>query len=433
MKRIISERLITYVANEKWPSTVRVTIKMCDAIDQAMMQEALAATQKRYPYFSVRFYITNGDDGREYFALEDNPQPWVMQPTSKPVCLMGPESNYHLLAFACWDDSFAIDFFHGLTDGAGAYHVLRTLTYEYCRRRYDSQLSREGVRVAGDDISPEEWTDPGSLPRPENLKPIPVPAMPRPLNLVKEAAVPHSDGVESVFIQIDEKQVMEYVTAHGTTPATLLSLLLARAVGRLHPDGGDAAPSVSLAINQRPALGTPQACQALMFGIVLTLSSEVRRMPFDEQLKAFRSMIVTQLNPDNVLADFYGFKERMDQLEMIPTIAARRQALTALVEFPDLMGTCGLSYVGKANFGASERYVREMFTEVSSPFEILLEVSAISGKFDITVLYHFATDAYLDAFIDEARQIGVCATIVSRRPLQVAPIAAFYTTDNNKG
>jgi hypothetical protein len=66
-----------------------------------------------------------------------------------------------------------------------------------------------------------------------------------------------------------------------------------------------------------------------------------------------------------------------------------------------------------------------MFAEVSSPFELLFEVSAISGKFDITVLYHFATDDYLDAFIDEAWQIGLPATIVSRRPLQVAPIAAF--------
>lgn len=242
MKRIISERFVTYAANEKWPSTARITIKMCDAIDLAVMQDALAATQQRYPYFCVRFRITNGDDGREYFALEDNPQPWVMQQTSKPVCLMGRESNDHLLAFACWDDSFAIDFFHGL-------------------------------------------------------------------------------------------------------------------------------------------------------------------------------------------ADFYGFKERMDQLEMLPTIAARRQAMAALGDMADIMGTCGLSYVGKANFGAAERYVREMFAEVSSPFELLFEVSAISGKFDITVLYHFATDAYLDAFIDEARQIGLSATIVSRRPLQIAPIAAFYTTD----
>ena len=429
MKRILSERFVTYAANEKWPSTARITIKMCDAIDQTLMQDALAATQQRYPYFCVRFRITNGDDGREYFALEDNPQPWVMQPTCKPVCLMGSESNDHLLAFACWDDSFAIDFFHGLTDGAGTYHVLRTLTYEYCRRRYDSQLSREGVRVAGDDISPEEWTDPASLPRPENLKPIPVPAMARPLNLRKEAAVPHRDGVESVFIQIDEKQVMEYVAAHGTTPATLLSLLLARAVGRLHPDVGDAAPSVALAINQRPALGTPQACQSLMSGINLLLNNEVRHLSIDEQLTAFRSQIVTQLNPDNVLADFYGFKERMDQLDMLPTIAARRQAMAALGDMADIMGTCGLSYVGKANFGAAERYIREMFAEVSSPFELLFEVSAISGKFDITVLYHFATDDYLDAFIDEARQIGLSAVIVSRRPLQIAPIAAFYITD----
>ena len=61
MKRIISERFVTYAANEKWPSTARITIKMCDAIDQAVMQEALAATQQRYPYFCVRFRITNGD------------------------------------------------------------------------------------------------------------------------------------------------------------------------------------------------------------------------------------------------------------------------------------------------------------------------------------------------------------------------------------
>ncbi len=60
MKRIISERFVTYAANEKWPSTARVTIKMCDTIDQAMMQEALAATQPRYPYFCVRFRIMNG-------------------------------------------------------------------------------------------------------------------------------------------------------------------------------------------------------------------------------------------------------------------------------------------------------------------------------------------------------------------------------------
>jgi hypothetical protein len=119
----------------------------------------------------------------------------------------------------------------------------------------------------------------------------------------------------------------------------------------------------------------------------------------------------------------------MDQLDMLPTIAARRQAMAALGDMADIMGTCGLSYVGKANFGAAERYIREMFAEVSSPFELLFEVSAISGKFDITVLYHFATDDYLDAFIDEARQIGLSAVIVSRRPLQIAPIAAFYTTD----
>ena len=63
----------------------------------------------------------------------------------EPVELFGAASHYHQLAFACWDDCVAIDFFHGLTDGTGAYNVLRTLMYEYCRRRYDGSLSSNGT------------------------------------------------------------------------------------------------------------------------------------------------------------------------------------------------------------------------------------------------------------------------------------------------
>ena len=33
----------------------------------------------------------------------------------------------------------------------------------------------------------------------------------------------------------------------------------------------------------------------------------------------------------------------------------RRQVMAALGDMADIMGTCGLSYVGKANFGAAER------------------------------------------------------------------------------
>ena len=426
MRRIITERFCAYAAGGELTSTVRMTIRMRDAVELDMMREALAVTQVRYPYFSVRLKMVNGTDGYEYFALEDNKLPWMMQTTCKPACLMGPESNHHLLAFACWDDCFAIDFFHGLTDGTGAYHLLRTLTYEYCRRRYDNSLSREGIRVAGDVIGPEEWTDPGVQSRPKELNPVQVPPQPRPISLRTEAAAPHSGKFEAVFISVDERQVMEHVAELGTTPATLFSLLLARAVARLHPSSSDAAPAVSLAVNQRPALGAPYACQTLMSGITLTLNGELQRMAVGRQLAEFRNMIVSQLNVDNVIAEFYAMKERMDQLDLMPTIAARRKSMSAFADMADLMGSCGLSYVGKANFGAAEQYVCEMYTEVDSPFELLVEMAAIGGGFCITVMQRFETDVYLDAFVDEMRHVGLMPALSWRRPMQVAPITEFY-------
>ncbi len=47
------------------------------------------------------------------------------------------------------------------------------------------------------------------------------------------------------------------------------------------------------------------------------------------------------------------------------------------------MTSCFISYVGKANFGAAERYIREMYTEVYSTHALGAEISAIGGTFCI--------------------------------------------------
>ena len=157
MKRpVISERMFLYWTDREHPNTCRMTVRMQDAIEVTMMQEALRQTQTRYPYYSVRLDLTTDENGHEHYEYDDNPAPWVLNIGQEPVELFGEASHYHQLAFACWDDCVAIDFFHGLTDGTGAYNVLRTLMYEYCRHRYDAQLSSEGIRKVGETIDESE-------------------------------------------------------------------------------------------------------------------------------------------------------------------------------------------------------------------------------------------------------------------------------------
>jgi len=112
-------------------------------------------------------------------------------------------------------------------------------------------------------------------------------------------------------------------------------------------------------------------------------------------------------------------------VDQLPTVAARHEAMKGLTQRTLAMGSCFISYVGKANFGATERYIREMYTEVYSAHALGAEISAIGGTFCISFMQLFTTDVYLNAFLSELKQIGLDYTVLERRPIRVAPVADY--------
>ena len=448
MERLHIERFYLNRLDEEYPMTVRITLRLRDAVDEGMLGEALEATRQRYPYLCVRLGVVRDDDLSEHYVYEDNPKPWVLSAGRQPVRLFGDEASGHLLAFAWWDDCVALDFSHVLIDGDAAYRLLRTLLYEYCRRRYDESLSREGVWVAGDTISPEEHTDPATLPRSEKFaepsvaqKPQTQTQRPHVVNLSTEAVSPIAERKETVLIRLSEDQMMERVRAFGATPATLLALLLTRAIARLHADstttgnvtidsattGGT--PTVCVAANLRRALGVPLAHHSMVGGLFLPLSAELAEKGIAEQVQAFRQMVAAQASDEQLQTYFWQTQERMDRMEQLPTLRARYEAFAPVNTLMGQMASCMLSYVGKARLGTAEQYVREMVAEADSAYMLVLEVSAAAGRFTISFTHRFATDAYLDAFLDELRALGLTPEVADRHPLHLAPITDYR---NNK-
>ena len=442
MKRLHIERFYLNRLDDEYPMTVRIVLRLRDAVDEGMLREALEATRQRYPYLCVRLGVVRDDDLSEHYVYEDNPKPWVLSAGREPVRLFGYEAGGHLLAFAWWDDCVALDFSHVLIDGDAAYRLLRTLLYEYCRRRYDEGLSREGVWVAGDAISPEEYTDPATLPRSEKFA-QPSAAQksqkqrPRVVNLSTEAVSPIAERKETVLIRLSEDQMMERVRALDATPATLLALLLTRAIARLHTNstttvgatadstttGGT--PTVCVAANLRRALGVPLAHHSMVGGLFLPLSAELAEKDIVEQVQAFRQMVAAQASDEQLQAYFWHTQERMDCMEQLPTLRARYEAFAPVNTLMGQMASCMLSYVGKARLGAAEQYVREMVAEADSAYMLVLEVSAAAGLFTISFSHGFATDAYLNAFLDELRAQGLTPEVADRHPLRLAPITDY--------
>jgi len=426
MKQILSERVFLNMAGKESSQTVRLTLHLQDDVDGAILKEAVEATRQRYPYHQVRLCTVNDEQGIAHYAFDDNPLPWVVTAGRQQVTLLSEAANRHLLAFAWWNDCIALDWFYPLTDGTGAYRILRTLLYEYSRRRYDGTLNSEGIPVAGDDISEEETTDPLTLPRPESIAPQSVPDKPKALNLFTDAVVPlREDEREVIHIRVSEHELMERVRSYGATPASLLSVLLSRAVSRLHPDFSGGVPTISLAVNLRKATGTPLAHQPMVGSVTIPFREEMRGRSLEEQVSDCRQWIALQTHRDNLQAYYYGMHDGMAQLEQVPSLTMRHQLLTEAHRALRQHATVSLSYVGQAAMGAAERYVREIQTEATSLHAILVEVSAAGGTFCVSFMQMFAEDSYLNAFLDELSQQGIGYEIADRHMVMLAPISDY--------
>ena len=426
MKQLQSERVFLNMAGKESSQTVRLTLHLQDDVDGAILKEAVEATRQRYPYHQVRLCTRGDEQGIAHYAFDDNPLPWVVTAGRQQVVLLSQTANHHLLAFAWWDDCIALDWFYPLTDGTGAYCILRTLLYEYCRRRYDSTLNSAGIPVTGDDISEEETTDPLTLPRPDSIRPQPVPDKPKALNLFTDAVVPlHEDEREVIHIRVSEHELMERVRSCGATPASLFAVLLSRAVSRLHPDFSSGVPTISLAVNLRKATGTPLAHQPMVGSVTIPFREEMLGRSLEEQVSDCRQWIALQNHRDNLLAYYYGMHDGMAQLEQIPSLAMRHQLLTEAHQALRQHSTVSLSYVGRAAMGAAERYVREIQTEATSLHAILVEVSAAGGSFCISFMQMFAEDNYLNTFLNELSQQGIDYEIADRHKVMLAPISDY--------
>ena len=390
-----------YSSAREHPTVIRIRIRMRDLVDPDCMRDAVDTAMKRYPYFCVELKV--GENNLWEYA--DNDRPVVITHSLSGVELNSEESNYHLISFSYQDNWIIMDVSHALTDGTGAYEVVRTFLYYYCSQRYGVTISDDGVRLAGDVITEEEWDDPTEkatdLPTPPRME------MPPSLNPVTAAQL-ENDTEKTVYsIAIDEKEFMRFNIQNDGSPATMIALLFSRAVARLYPDREDVI-RVTLALNQRGALGTPLAHQSLVGGVFLEYKDAIKDWTIERQATAYRGMVFVQTMKKNVLAGVASMKG-INQMLMSKESDQERLAITnAISGMTDRITTATISYTGKAGFRDSEEYIRDFRGWTSGAGKtLLIEVSAVGGRFTLDFLQPFSSPLYVNAFLKELEENGI--------------------------
>lgn len=379
---------------------IRIRIRMRDLIDPFVLRAAVDTTMKRYPYFCVELQKKDGQ-----YVFVDNARPVAINHSLHGVELNAEESNYHMIAFAYQDNWIILDIFHGLTDGTGAYEVIRTLLYYYCSERYGIQLKDEGIRLVGDEITLEEWEDPI-----ESANDLPVPPrseLPKALNIIENADL-QNDAVKTVYsVAINEAEFMHFSMDNDGSPGTITALFLSRAIAKLFPNVS-APIRIALCVNQRKALGKPNAHQSLVGAAMLEYKEKMRSWDLSKQATAYRGMVFAQTQEEAVLA---GANNQRGITQMLLSKATDQERL-GIVKFieksTNQILTATVSYVGKANFKDAETYIRDFRTWTGATGNYpCIEIAAVNGRFTLDFIQPFSSPLIVNAFLKELEDNGI--------------------------
>ena len=419
-QKLFSELRPLYTTSTENPYAIRIRIRMRDLIDQDILCDSVHKTMERYPYFLVEL---QKKDGQYIFA--ENHRPVVITNSLHGVELNTAESNFHMIAF-CWQDNWIImDVFHGMTDGTGAYEVLRTLLYYYCSARYHVALKEQGIRLAGDVIPDEEWIDPVAartdLPTPPRAE------ISNALDLVTCAGL-QDDHQHTVYsIAVSESEFMKFNLDNDGSPGTMVALLLCRAIAKLYPDAEDVI-RINLCLNQRNALHAPLAHQSLVGGIMLEYKDKIREWPLEKQGTAFRGMVFAQSMEERVLM---GVASQYGITQMLLSKESDQERLGIVGAINGLAGriiTAIVSYVGKANYKEAEQYIRDFrLWTTAGTNGLTIEISAVNGRFTLDFLQTFSSPVFVNAFLRELEENGIVYDLQDVHELELPNIRLPWT------
>ncbi len=407
-----------YGANRDFANAFSIRVTLKNPVEEAPLRRALDKAMERYPYFAVRLRATD----RELY-LEDNPLPVSLVKGPVPARLNTAESNYHLIGVSYERTSVTFGAFHALTDGAGAFHWIKTVMYYYLCETEGRALDPAGVRLAGEEIPAGELEDPFPREAPA-VDPLGTPRTDRAFSITEHTGV----GKQLCWhIRIGETSFMKYTRTQDGSPATITSAFMAKALRSLHPDAEE--PIVcGMAHNIRDVIGKPLAHQSMVALILLRYPAALRNADLMRLATCSRGMVMLQSQPENVwnvVREQLELEKALEPLTLEERFALLRPQVTgARTGIGNLPApypvTFKVSYVGRTDWGSMAPMIESVHCSVTTNGSgVAIEINTCNGYFDYCFMQEFEDDAYVRRFVEALEAEGIYCTVSGPYPVHV--------------
>ena len=382
--------------------SVRYEIQMKDKVDGVLLQKAMDTAMQRFPYLKKRLIESSTS-----YHFVDNDLPVAVLNTHEPVHLCAAETNYHLFCLSYFDDSIFFDNSHALFDGRGRSAVLHSLIYYYCKFRYGVEIEMPGVKLVGSPVDPMEYDDPYFREIPSPASCLPDYKEPTNVMFLPSMGLVRTSKTQIHHVRINEKQLMALCKSSDATPNTAITLLMCRAIHKLHPHS-DKSIAAGIYCDLRSCLRTGQTHKPLVTAPLLEYSPDMYELDFAEQNTIMRGKLMLATDESNLLKVSRELKEWSLNVNALPTTREKTAAAHKMWEDAVRGRTFAVSYSGRSNFGTCDQYLKAFFPQVSAfIMGLLIEITTADGWFYVTFIQEWKEDVYFNAFLKEIVSFGI--------------------------
>lgn len=381
-KERLYEYRLFYSSTPLAPHTMRFELTLTQDIDPMALQLAVDRTMPRYPYFDVALARIKED-----YCFVSSGSPLLVR-QKKDRAKLGTKNNaLHHIAVDYQGKVIGIDFSHFLTDGAGAYHWIKTLLYHYVSLAYHVTLEKGNTRLYGETIPAEELA-----PIPDDL---PLPTPPKSA-LVQALNIPLGEAKPVYFhFVLPEDAFVAKAKSLGATPNTLMATLTQMLIRRLNPL--DKRPiRVAICVNERKALGLELAHQSLVGGAVIAFDEELESLPLEEKSHRVREQFKKQIQGEPALYSFAALRGLTKMILEKPTDEKRQAFAQEVRKYANSSVSGTVSYVGKSDLGGADPYIEDFVTLTSPTCGILFELAAVHGNIFLELIQPSRDDRYAE-------------------------------------
>ena len=396
LEKIRSGQAYLYQKNGMESEVIEITFHK--KVSGSFLNQALFEAIKRYPYLNTKLVELDGD-----FYIIQNEMALTARKTEKLAKLGHISCGYHLVDVTYYGNTVYVSWHHALCDGKGIKPFVETLIYYYCKLRYKSRASNEGVRLADSPLLPNETAEPnlGSYTYDECKPDVPVS---RDAYAIPENVVEEHDADYRYDIQIPASSFMKVCKENRATPVILTSLLVSEGIASLYPDF-DKPINANIAVDIRDALDLPNTFKNCVRSMPLPFGRDFLDMPLSERAEKQRAILGAQRDRDLLRKAANSSLGMFDRLDTLPDYEAKQKMMDFFNGM--LINTYVISYLGQMTVNENAKYIKKMCFYNSGAAGLGVTMLSVGDKFCLNFKQSFESDKYVKAFLAGLDKLGI--------------------------